>query len=227
MLWYTGHGERGTGNWCFKDGVITLDDIFGLYMDHFRGKRLTVVSDCSYSGKWISDCVKKMDEIGIPSCGHHAREQGILLKVFSSCQEDEEATIGAYSKAAGNNEKKGTVTFSVKQLDSGQNACCGDFRHIYCRKKASEQCEISSNSTWEDRIINCSLVYLVRGTDKERPAWYYVLVDKAKQVEFKIQLKADTINLEKFGKILNSGYGIGPPDDVTTKIKRKFGVLNP
>ena len=41
-LWYTGHGERGTGNWCFKDGVITFEDIFGLYMDHMRGKRLTI-----------------------------------------------------------------------------------------------------------------------------------------------------------------------------------------
>ena len=25
-LWYT-----NTGNWCFKDGVITFQDIFGLY----------------------------------------------------------------------------------------------------------------------------------------------------------------------------------------------------
>ena len=226
LLWYTGHGERGTGNWCFKDGAITFDDIFGLYMDHLRGKRLTVVSDCSYSGNWVKDCVKKMDEIGILSCGHHTREQGILLKVFSSCQENEEATIGTYSKAIGNNEKKG-ITFSVKQLDSGQNTWYGDFRYINCRKKPSEQCEIRSNSTWEDRIINFSLVYVVRGKDKGKPAWHYVLVDKAKVEEFKIQIKTGTIDVANYGKVLYSGWGNDPPENIVTKIKLRFGVLDP
>uniref|UniRef100_A0A1X7VFE7 Uncharacterized protein n=1 Tax=Amphimedon queenslandica TaxID=400682 RepID=A0A1X7VFE7_AMPQE len=57
-LRYTGHGEKDTGNWCFKDGVISFNDIFELYINHFKGKPLSITSDCSYSGNWINECGK-------------------------------------------------------------------------------------------------------------------------------------------------------------------------
>ena len=28
MLYYTGHGEIGTGNWCFEDGTSSIQEIF-------------------------------------------------------------------------------------------------------------------------------------------------------------------------------------------------------
>ena len=82
LIWYTGHGEKATGNWCFKVGVISFEDLFALYMDHFRGKVLTLVCDCSYSGSWVEQCAMKLDEIGIPSCGHQGSghlDQSVLL----------------------------------------------------------------------------------------------------------------------------------------------------
>ena len=27
VLYYTGHGEEGTGNWCFHDGTISIQEI--------------------------------------------------------------------------------------------------------------------------------------------------------------------------------------------------------
>ena len=30
MLYYTGHGETGTGNWCFANGTISIEEISNL-----------------------------------------------------------------------------------------------------------------------------------------------------------------------------------------------------
>ena len=175
IIWYTGHGEKNTGNWCFKDGVITFQDIFGLYMDCFRGKRLTIVCDCSYSGNWINDCVKTLDDLGIPSCGHHTREQGLLFKLFCSCKSDEEATLLNYIDEGVTNDKS-ILYYYCKKLKSGQTTAAGDFRRIRCSKTAAEPCEI--HSTWKDRLLTGSRLFLVRGTDRGRKAWHYLLVDE-------------------------------------------------
>ena len=29
MVYYTGHGEQGTGNWCFRDGTLDINQIIG------------------------------------------------------------------------------------------------------------------------------------------------------------------------------------------------------
>ena len=54
-LYYSGHGEgdgvANTGNWVFKDDVITLQDV----IDEMDGKHETILkiySNCSYSGSW-------------------------------------------------------------------------------------------------------------------------------------------------------------------------------
>ena len=227
-LWYTGHGERGTGNWCFKDGVITFEDIFGLYMDHMRGKRLTIACDCSYSGKWVRDCAKKLDEIGIPSCGHHMREQKILVKVFTACEENQEATISVFAKAVDvkDNFNKGMYfPGRGRQLDSGQKPCIGDFRSIHCHRKSSEVCEINSlQMTWEKRILQGNLVYLVRGKDRGKPAWHYVLVDEDKVEAFKSKIATGNLDVADYGNVLFSGWGEDPPEEKKRMIEMQFGM---
>jgi len=57
MLYYTGHGEKGTGNWCFKDGKISIQEIIdmlpiGTYYP-------MIFSDACYSGHWANFCVQK------------------------------------------------------------------------------------------------------------------------------------------------------------------------
>ena len=44
---YSGPGKRNTGDWCFEDGFITLKEITDLYMNHFRGRVLTINSNYS------------------------------------------------------------------------------------------------------------------------------------------------------------------------------------
>ena len=75
-----------------------------------------------------------------------------------------------------------------------------------------------------DRLFNDPYVYLVRGEDKGRPAWHYVLVDKEKEEEFKAQVKTGTIDVAKFGKILHSGWGEDPPKEKTQEIDDQFAM---
>ena len=53
VVHYIGPGRRGRGDWCFCDGYISFRDIADLYTQHFTGKVLSIVLDCSYSGKWV------------------------------------------------------------------------------------------------------------------------------------------------------------------------------
>ena len=222
---YTGHGEKNTGNWCFKDGVITFQDMFGLYMDCFRGKRLLLHSDCSYSGNWIKDCVKTLDDRGIPSCGHHAREQGIFFNMWCSCGANEESTALCYINEAFTYDEvdKRLVIHGNVQLSSGQNTAMGDFRSIRCSKNAKETCEIDSTCTWEDRMFNKShRVFLVRSKDRGFAIWQYVLVDLDKVDAFIIQFNTGRGNVSDYGTVLYSGRGQNPPKDSVHKVNLRF-----
>ena len=229
LIFYTGHGEKDTGNWCFKDGVITFDDIFNIYIKHFRGKSLQIISDCSYSGNWIKECIKKLDERGILSCGHHTRERGILLKIFTSCQPNEEATLLTYCKCGirYSEEDKGVVLkydeeIKLEQAQNGQNPMYIDFRHIYCYKQPEDQCELDSTCTWEDRLGHKKeQIFQVLNEDH----WCYVLVDKEKIDEFKAKNATGNIEVGKaatYGDVLQSGSGRNPPVDVEEKLKLRF-----
>ena len=225
LIHYTGHGEKNTGNWCFKDGVITFQDIFGLYMDCFRGKRLTIHSDCSYSGNWIKDCVKTLDDLAIPSCGHYTRKERILLRVFCSCRADEEATVLCYITEANrfDENNKLVVTDYNKTLSSGQTTKLGDLTQIRCSKTTTETCEVDSTCTWEDRIFRKGhRVYLICGKENDKQAWYYILVNEDKLEHFKTQLCTGIMKLVKYGTILYSGWGQDPPQDIVHKVDLRF-----
>ena len=90
-MYYTGHGEVETGNWCFKDGTICLHEILALYSTCFHGKLLYIFTDCCYSGHWVVELAKYLDNLGIGACGHQAREQGLLFKIVASCEPDQKA----------------------------------------------------------------------------------------------------------------------------------------
>ncbi len=51
------------------------------------------------------------------------------------------------------------------------------------------------------------LIYLVKGIDAGRNAWYYVLIERLKLTLFLKALNDDIIHLENYGKILYSAYG--------------------
>ncbi|MCX7664611.1 MAG: hypothetical protein N2112_03600 [Gemmataceae bacterium] len=68
-------------------------------------------------------------------------------------------------------------------------------------------------------------LYLVRGEDKGKKAWYYVLIDKQKLNLFKARLRLpDLIPLNEFGVILECGWGKDPPAIVVQRIKQEYGI---
>ena len=68
------------------------------------------------------------------------------------------------------------------------------------------------------------LIYLVKGVDAGRNAWYYVLVDRLKVQLFLKALNDDIIHLDQYGSILYSAYGDEPPAEITEKLKEEYGI---
>lgn len=68
------------------------------------------------------------------------------------------------------------------------------------------------------------LVYLVRGKDKGEAAWHYILIkNKATLPLFLKAIDTDSVDIATFGKILHSGWGENPPEEVVEDIKKRFG----
>ena len=226
LIFYTGHGEKNTGNWCFIDGVITFQDMFKLYEDNFKGKLLTINSDCSYSSNWIKDCAKTLDDLNISSCGHHTRKAEILLNVWCSCDVEEEATALCYVNEAirFDEDEQSVVTDFNTKLTSGQNTKLGDFRQIRCSKKTNEPCEVDSHHklTWMERVFpKTNLIHLVRSR-----MWQYVLVDEEKLDDFKNQVNKGKVNVADYGRVLLSGWGQDPPPQTMRKLGLKCNLYN-
>ena len=193
-------------------------------MTHFKGKPLNIISDCSYSGNWINDCAKRLDEMNVPSCGHHTRKHGLLFQIYTSCQLSEEATALCYMNEAAmySEADKAVLFWTNKTLMSGQKTMHTDFKDIRCSKPADESCEADSDCTWNDRLIKSRLVYLVRGKNKGRPAWHYVLVDEEKLDDFKARVATETINVADYGRKLKSGWGKDPFKYTAHKINLRY-----
>ena len=55
-IYYTGHGESYSGNWCFADGVITLKDIIDVIIKYDkRNTAYYLLCDCCFSGNWCEE----------------------------------------------------------------------------------------------------------------------------------------------------------------------------
>ena len=134
ILHYYGNGRRNEGDWCFGTEFITFDDIADLYIQHGRGRTLTIISDCHSSGMWLDQCKRFLYSHGVPVCGHVARERGILLKVYASCERGQNAVDLRYT-TKGISFKDGRMdVYTEKKLGPQQNAVGADFTSPSCEK---------------------------------------------------------------------------------------------
>ena len=60
VLYYTGHGEVGTGNWCFNDGTLSIGEIEALLPG--GAYYPLIIADCCYSGHWANHCLDRNEE---------------------------------------------------------------------------------------------------------------------------------------------------------------------
>ena len=61
-------------------------------------------------------------------------------------------------------------------------------------------------------------IYLVRGMDKGKQAWHYVLVEKALLPLFLRRTNGGSLDVADFGLVLTSGWGKDPPEEVRKNI---------
>ena len=74
------------------------------------------------------------------------------------------------------------------------------------------------------RRSRSDLIYLVRGKDRGRSAWHYVLVDKDKREMFVAKSRTGAMDVADYGEILYSGWGEDPPQEIVDKINEEFGL---
>ena len=226
VIYYIGAGRRNTGDWCFKDGFITFRDIADLYLRHFKGRVLTIISDCSYSGRWVRECMEFLDELGVQPCGHKAREKGILIKVYTSCRSTEVPTEYRYSVSGADNDKNtGMLSYYLqKQLLKRQTTDGIDTSDLLCNSKTIDKpCTLRPRYTWK-KWRESERVQLVRGKDQGEPVWYYVLLkdDENAVREFHEKLKSGNVNIAKYGRVLTSGLGRDPPKCIINRISEEY-----
>ena len=193
-------------------------------MNHLRGKVLTIDSDCSYAGQWLKQLQAFLDEQGVQPCGHSARDKRILIKVLASCQSNEVPHRLLYSIRANGNDKNKGIAFikgSGFEVAQAQHIQRIDPTYITCKNKPiDEPCTLKPGYTWHKWSAS-DRIFMVRGKDRDRPAWHYVLlvddqdtIDRFKELTMGENAGKYTTNVNDYGLVLKSGWGEEPPNDV-------------
>jgi hypothetical protein len=66
-------------------------------------------------------------------------------------------------------------------------------------------------------------VFLIRGKDNGRPAWHYVLIPHENIKKLKVQKAGTNIDVTDFGKIIRSGWGENPSDEIIQEVEAEYG----
>jgi len=62
-IYFSGHGNKQTGNWVFTDGELSLQDVSTLFLRFAPLKStLAIVADCCHSGSWVDQVLSFPDD---------------------------------------------------------------------------------------------------------------------------------------------------------------------
>ena len=167
----------------------------------------------------MSECARFLDEQGVKPCGHSARERGILLKVYASCQTGQDSAELTYTTRAMELEEDGYVYhYTSKELSAEQKTFGVNFTLVRCGEGKEEQCSVASSAVWSKvRDVIKHRKVLVRGTDRGCPVWRMVLLhDDAENIKafHETVARRGTLDVADYGLILKSGWGNEPsPED--------------
>ena len=174
--------------------------------------------------------------MGIGACGHQAIEQGVLIKVFATCQPNQKAVLGSYVSHKGiyfDETDCSIWIYCGKKLADSQTTYGLDFTRIKCMQLEGPTApcrlpDIPAKCSWKwENIIDLdsekrpsSLIFTVRGTDRGRKAWHLVLVEQELLEAFREKVSTGNIDVAKYGYVIKSGWGKDPPDDISDTIKK-------
>ncbi len=232
IVCYIGQGKMDTGDWCFKDGFFSFQDLSKLYRSnpHFQGRVLSIITDCSYSGHWVRQCMELMDGEGISPCGHSAREKGILIKVLASCQPTEIPKKLSFSVYSTKNEKNsGLLSFPTHykgaQIPDKQRPSGIDFTYITCKRSIDSPCALSKGYSWR-KWQEALRMQLFSTVENGKPMWYYLLLteeeDKVREFKEKTEAGKCSVKLSEYGHVLMKGIGERPNNEARDYIHKKY-----
>ena len=172
-----------------------------------------------------------LDEQGVQPCGHKAREKGMIIKVYTSCQSYEIPTEYRYSVCGAYNDKNTRqISFwQRKPLLTTQRTDSIDCSKLHCDNKTiDEPCTLKPHYTWK-KAIEGKRLRIVRGEDQGRPAWQYILLEDDIDIQNNFEAHyaegsthTGMIDLTNYGKILASGWGENPPNDIKDRIEKEY-----
>ena len=171
-----------------------------------------------------------LDEQGVQPCGHKAREKGMVIKVHASCKSNEIPTEYRSSASGLTNDKNtGTVGhYTSKQLLETQTTNSIDSSKLRCKSKTiDEPCTLQPGYTWR-KWREGNRLYLVRGKDRGKPAWHYVLVEDDEDTlkKYKAKVASGSIDVADYGQVLKSGWGRDPPKHVKDEIHKEYSIFD-
>ena len=168
-------------------------------------------------------CAKTLDSLSIPPCGHRARENGALVKVFASCQPNEEAAEPCYSIEAVTVRDDGSITTSAKQLTQ-QKSVLFDSTLLVCCRGPDSPCPKTTfqHLKWENGVDKTISIQWLKRKEGGRDMWYYIMLHRAGDAyreEFRSRFAKDsTLRLSDWGYVLESGEGKDIPQVVKDKV---------
>ena len=207
VIHYIGPGKKDTGHWCFDDGYISFEDIKEAYNEflRFQSKCLEITCDCSYSGKWVSDCRKFLNATNVMGCGHSAAEKGVFMKVKTSSRSDQIPHTLLYSARGWQNTSTGDLFQKYKyEVGQHQNLRYLDNTVVRCKQGLTIKDPCEKNYDWHKQK------YLLKNEIEGKPAWQVLLVEDQDQFSG--------------AQILKTGYG-EPPEEVVEEIEQCNKVI--
>ena len=180
----------------------------------------------------MRDCAKTLDQLGIPPCGHRARERGVLIKVFASCQPDQKAAEPCCSVEGVALDDDGSTLIYVKQLTRQKPTWFDGTGLVCCRSPADSPCPESTfkHLKWEDGVGGHLPVRRIKRKEGEAYKWYYIMLNRASKEygsTFRSQFDKDpAMCLSNWGYVLESGEGRDIPQEIHGKVDIWTRVAN-
>ena len=148
-----------------------------------------------------------------------------MIKLFASCQPDQEAAEPCYSVEGVKFESNGGLVSQIKRLTEQQKPTSFNSTKLVCCRGPDSPCPKTTfqHLTWENAVDESTTLTLVYRREGDRNMWYYLLLHRAGDAyheEFQSQYRRNpSLRLSDWGYILESGEGQDPPQEVTDKVE--------
>ena len=190
----------------------------------------------------LMDCGMRKELLGpmLAIAGHYGRLnfiKTVVEKYGINPQSKDDAGKSVYLRAAEQGRVDVLAFMFTRELDfyetdvrkrnvlhvaaDGTSAEVVDFLLKELKKRAIKIPELINA---KDKYIGGELCMLIRGKDKGRDSWHYVEVSRGLMDIFIKRTRGGTIDVAKYGTLLQSGWGVDPDEGAAKEIERRFEI---